>query len=102
MILRRNQAKPGRPPLTVKIVQGPDGTYWPLDNRTIDWLYKSDLQRRFTGYSERQFGRLLDKAMRDEEDEINRQKAKVADEVWNEVMDKANFEFRQMERRGQL
>ncbi len=98
----RNPQKPNRPPLTVKIVAEPDGSYRPLDNRTIDWLLKSDLQRRFSDHRADQHGRLLDEAMRAEEDDLTRERNRVANDRWNEVMDKAKFEYRRMERRGQI
>lgn len=101
-ILLRNPRKPNSPPLTVKIVTEPDGTFRPLDSRTIQWLLKSDLQRRFHGYREKEFGRLLDQAMRDEQAELDKEKDYQANQQWDEVMDKAKFEYRRMERRGQV
>ena len=101
-VLLRNPRKPNRPPLTVKIVTEPDGSFRPLDSRTIDWLLKSDLQRRFHGYREEQFGRLLDDALHKEEDELTRERDRKANDKWDEVMDKAKFEYRRMERRGQI
>lgn len=101
-ILLRNPRKPNSPPLTVKIVAEPDGSFRPLDNRTIKWLLESDLHRRFHGYHEKQFGRLLDEAMLREEQELDKVRAGKANDQWDEVMDKAKFEYRRMERRGQV
>jgi hypothetical protein len=101
-ILLRNPRKPNSPPVTVKIVTEPDGTFRPLDNRTIKWLLESDLQRRFHGYREDQFGRLLDLAMLREEESLDKERSAKANDQWDEVMDKAKFEYRRMERRGQI
>jgi len=98
----RNPRKPNRPPLTVKIVTEPDGSYRPLDNRTIEWLLRSDLQRRFGDHNEKQWGRLLDQAMHEEEAQLTRERDRKANDKWDEVMDKAKFEYRRMERRGQV
>ncbi len=98
----RNPKKPNRPALTVKIVTEPDGSYRPLDRRTIDWLLRSDLQRRFNNHRADQHGRLLDEAMRAEENEFSLERDRRANDKWNEVMDKAKFEYRRMERRGQI
>ena len=98
----RNPKRPNSPPLTVKIVTEPDGSFRPLDSRTINWLLKSDLQRRFHGYRQDQFGRLLDQAMREEEEELERARNSRANDKWDEIMDRAKFEYRRMERRGQI
>ena len=102
MIRLRNPRKPNHPPVSVKVVSEKDGSYRPLDNRTIKWLLESDLQRRFHGYREDQFGRLLDEAMHAEEAELERERTRKSNDKWDEVMDKANFEYRRMERKGQI
>jgi hypothetical protein len=98
----RNPRRPNSPPVTVKIVTEPDGTYRPLDNRTIKWLLESDLQRRFHGYREDQFGRLLDQAMLREEESFDKERSAKANDQWDEVMDKAKFEYRRLERRRKI
>ena len=102
LILLRNPRKPNNVPITVKVVAEPDGSFRPLDQRTIDWLFKSDLQRRFHHHREDQFGRLLDEAMRDEEKELTRERDRKSNDRWNEVMDKANFEYKRLERKGKV
>ena len=102
VIRLRNPRKPNYPPVSVKVVSEKDGSYRPLDNRTIKWLLESDLQRRFHGYREDQFGRLLDEAMHAEEAELERERTRKSNDKWDEVMDKANFEYRRMERKGQI
>jgi len=102
IILRRNPRNPLLRPLPVKQVANPDGSYRPLDNRTLEWLKTSDLQRRFYGRRERDFGKLLDQAMRDEEAELDRERERKANDRWEEVADRAAFAYRRMERRGQI
>jgi hypothetical protein len=102
VICLRNPRKPNHPPVSVKVVSEKDGSFRPLDNRTIKWLLESDLQRRFHGYREDQFGRLLDEAMRAEEHVLEKERNAKANDQWGEVMDKAHFEYRRMERRGQI
>lgn len=79
-----------------------DGSFRPLDNRTIDWLLQSDLQRRFHGYREDQLGRKLDEALRAEEEVLEKERSRKANDKWDEVMDKAHFEYRRMERLGKI
>ena len=102
MICLRNPRKPNRRPVSVKVVAEPDGSFRPLDRRTIDWLLQSDLQRRFHGYREEQFGRLLDEAMHAEEDLLEKERNRKANDRWDEVMDKAHFEYRKLERQGKI
>ena len=102
MICLRNPRKPNHRPVSVKVVCEKDGSFRPLDNRTITWLLESDLQRRFHGHREDQFGRLLDEAMHAEEAELEKERTRKSNDKWDEVMDKANFEYRRMERKGQI
>ena len=102
MIRLRNPRKPNRPPVSVKVVAEKDGSFRPLDNRTIDWLLQSDLQRRFHGYREDQLGRKLDEALRAEEEVLEKERNRKSNDKWDEVMDKANFEYRRLERLGKI
>lgn len=102
VICRRNTRNPRLRPTSVKVVENPDKSFRPLDVRTIEWLKKSDLQRRFYGKQEKEFGRLLDESLREEEAELVRDRERRANDRWDAVMDRAAFEYRRMERRGQI
>jgi hypothetical protein len=102
VIRLRNPRKPSHPPVSVKVVAEKDGSFRPLDNRTIDWLLQSDLQRRFHGYREDQLGHKLDEALRAEEEVLEKERTRKANDRWDEVMDKAHFEYRRLERQGKI
>lgn len=101
-ILLRNPKRPNLPPQLVKTVTEPDGSFRPLDSRTIHWLYEADMHRRFHGYNPDQFGKLMEEQISREQEELDREKKRKADDMWSEVFDRAKFECRKLDRRSQL
>ena len=99
LILRRNPRRPSHPAEIVCTVQEPDGSFRPLDRRTIDKLYRMDTQRRFGGAAWFH-GRRIEAELDEEQAALDRKKQAIKDDRCNEIHDRAKFFFRNEERHG--
>lgn len=91
-ILRTNPVRPQLPPDLILLVREQDGSFRPLDNRTIDKLYSMDLARRYSG-TKGTFGWRLEAEMRDLEDNLKRAKEKEAENRHKEVEERLAWNY---------
>lgn len=98
-IRRRNPKRPNNPPDIVCVVCEKDGTFRPLDNRTIEKLYRMDSARRFTG-DVKYHGMKVQWEMDEEQAKIDREKERRRSDMHGELMDRLHFNFKEWERHG--
>src|SRR5690242_6226104 len=72
-ILRRNPRRP-RELFTILNVEEPDGSFRPLDRRTVIKLYEMDVTRQHPGRDFRHMGRLVEQDLQAGQEELDKQK----------------------------
>lgn len=100
-ILRRNPSRPGEF-FTILNVEEPDGSFRPLDRRTVVKLYEMDVTRQHPGRDFRHMGRLVETAIQEGQAELDRVKAKDNAERMRQAKDEFHFGIKKLERQGKV
>lgn len=69
-------------------IRNEDGSFRPLDRRALVDICKADVYRKYSGRHEKYFGALVEKDLKDQQDQYDKEKQKAADEQHDEARDK--------------